>query len=190
MKRSKKEIQHAIDLLIQRGDEISLVQADVLRKSLSSVQVFQKYVIDLDKTEYRDDVYSGASDAVKYANMAIELDDLIPGAAEMEIIDLCETSTESTAKDELLNVILKRLEAVEKELRNLRKTKSLPDDAMLMPETMSYIGCSHQQLVLWRRNGILTPHRHGGKIYYRKAEIKASKLIRTFMRTKHEQEQR
>jgi hypothetical protein len=39
------------------------------------------------------------------------------------------------------------------------------------PEAIKFLGKSRQTLVAWRRKGVISAHRLGGRIYYLKSEL-------------------
>jgi hypothetical protein len=82
------------------------------------------------------------------------------------------TILENVSTDELKNLIS---ESVRVEISKLTPTAPEASNSTEQPisqlEAIKFLGKSRQTLIAWRRKGVISAHRLGGRIYYLKSEL-------------------
>lgn len=186
--RTNKEISYAVALLRQKGDRISLTQAEVLEKRLTEKVVFERYVANVPAEEKDEAVFFAARDAARYLAGGIALDEFIPDAERYPV----EIMNESEPLGSLvLESLIKRVELLEKQVAALSGIRQVDvthlnsadyssNDFVTQKEACLYIGCSKVTLKSWTDKGLVNGYRKGIRVYYSKCELDASPTVKNF----------
>lgn len=187
--RPKNEIDNALSQLLRlHGHEIDIIR-DVLTNRLSSECVFRIYMKEKSEAERNIEDYYKARDAAMYLKGEIELDALIDGAEPYESPECinCDNIDKGA-----FNVLLRRIENLEHEVKKLRKqitrkTVVNPhienkEDLVSKNEAVEYIGCSIDALTRWTAQGYVPAYRISKRYYYKKSELDKSDAIRNYLK--------
>lgn len=186
--RKNQEINKAVAILRKKGDNISMVQADVLKNHRTEIWVFEHFVHDVPKSDQNEEVYSAARDAALFLSGKIELSDLIPGIEydKTEPQEMQEEGTLIVSKTDFIK-LLKRVERLERRMElqkevPLTKRKSIKEasgyDLISQIEACKYVGCSKTTIKRWANNGFITGYLKGLNVYYSKCELDNSAIVK------------
>ena len=194
--RTNKEISYAVALLRQKGDRISLTQAEVLEKRLTEKVVFERYVANVPAEEKDEAVFFAARDAARYLAGGIALDEFIPDAegtlAESDIPELDSSDGEMilVSKRTLQNLLLRvnRLELMAGIRNNQMKIKrkstttgNMPDDLISQVEVTRLLRCGKSTIKRWADRGYVTGYQKDGRVFYSKKEIRNSQAFKEYL---------
>lgn len=73
-------------------------------------------------------------------------------------------------------VIEQKLESIESLILALQPVQQIPqkqktEQPITTSEAVEFLGKSRQTLISWRRKGIITAYRLGGRVYYKPSEL-------------------
>ena len=194
--RTNKEISYAVALLRQKGDRISLTQAEVLEKRLTEKVVFERYVANVPAEEKDEAVFFAARDAARYLAGGIALDEFIPDAegtlAESDIPELDSSDGEMilVSKRTLQNLLLRvnRLELMAGIRNNQMKIKrkstttgNMPDDLISQVEVTRLLRCGKSTIKRWADRGYVKKKKKDGRVFYSKKEIRNSQAFKEYL---------
>ena len=189
--RTNKEINYAVALLRQKGDRISLTQAEVLELRLTEKAVFERYVANVPAEEKDEAVFFAARDAARYLAGGIALEELIPDAEQYSV----ETTEEITITADFFKVLIEKIDNLEKKIdmlsgiQPIKKTYAThadfsKEDYMTQEKAYRYIGCSKVTLKSWTDKGLVKGYRKGSHVYYSKSELDANSTVQNFRNIK------
>lgn len=192
--RTKQEIDLALDLLDEYGNEYREEQARVLRDRATESQVFEAYVANYPSDQRNEAVYFAVRDAAQYVSGKLTLQELIPnlpdGVVEELMLQKKEYESEETAtvtmKD--LRALVHRIEELEVEVATLRGVKDkagLPSekaDYMNQLEAAEYIGCARCTIKDWHRKGLVIGHKQGAHVFYSRKELDVNNTVKSYRR--------
>lgn len=191
--RKSEEVKKAIAVLRQKGDKISMIQAEVLKERRTEVWVFEHFIRDMTKAGQDEEVYCAARDAAQYLTGRIELAELIPGYDEEKKVEMEEEMICVSASE--FRKLLRRIERLERRVGLQReitgiKRKSVEDTSIddLIPqiEACEYVGCSKTTIKRWANNGFITGYQKGPHVYYSKRELDHSIVVKEHRMNKKE----
>lgn len=82
------------------------------------------------------------------------------------------TILENVSTDELKILISESVRAeLSKVTQATPEASNSTEQPISQPEAIKFLGKSRQTLVAWRRKGVISAHRLGGRIYYLKSEL-------------------
>lgn len=193
--RKNQEINQAVAILRKKGDQISMIQADVLTGHRTEVWVFEHYVRDVSEENRDEAAYCAAREAAQFLAGKLELDELIPGYeqdTDVETSHICDTITLSMAE---FTSLVRRIERLERRAGLQRtipttKRKSVKevsaDDLISQIDACKYIGCGKTTIKRWADNGFITGYQKGLNVYYSKRELDLSAVVKEH-RTKNKE---
>lgn len=197
--RTKQEIDLALDLLDEYGNEYREEQARVLRDRATESQVFEAYVANYPGDQRNEAVYFAVRDAAQYVSGKLTLQELIPnlpdGVVEELMLQKKEYEAEETAtitmKD--FRALVRRIEHLEEQVEALSGVKiksKLPpeEDYLNQLETAAYLGCARSTLRNWLAKGLITGHKRGAYIVYSRRELNANPTVKAYRRQKQRKE--
>lgn len=185
--RKNQEINQAVAILRQKGDRISVIQAEVLAGRRTEVWVFEHYVRDVSDENRDEAAYCAAREAALFLAGKLELDELIPEyeqETDVEILHMCDTITISISE---FSSLLRRIERLE---RRVGLQKAMPvtkrknvdevtvDDLISQIDACKYIGCGKTTIKRWADNGFITGYQKGLNVYYSKHELDRSAVVK------------
>lgn len=191
--RTKQEIKHAVAILRQKGDALSLVQAAVIEYQRTESWVFAHYVQNVSADEKDEATFFAARDAARYVAGGIALEELIPDASEYpEMPQSCISQNEIMVPMELIERLISRIESLERKIDTLTEKESKDatytrladhsnDDFMTQDEACKHIGCSKDTLISWRKKTFVKGYRKGAHVYYSLSELNTSPTVQNFM---------
>lgn len=194
--RTNKEISYAVALLRQKGDRISLTQAEVLEKRLTEKVVFERYVVNVPAEEKDEAIFFASRDAARYLAGGITLEELIPDAedtlTESNIPELDSSDGEMilVSKRTLQNLLLRvnRLELMAGIRNNQMKIKrkstttgNMPDDLISQVEVTRLLRCGKSTIKRWADRGYVTGYQKDGRVFYSKKEIRNSQAFKEYL---------
>lgn len=192
--RTKQEIKHAVAILRQKGDALSLVQAAVIEYQRTESWVFGHYVQNVSADEKDEATFFAARDAARYVTGGIALEELIMDAETYAAAPIEEK--ESSASDEgIIQMLIRRIDALEKQVRELKKNNcSSPvllnnaewdkEGFMTFAEAVLYVGCGQTTFSRWARKGKIRKYKQGHQPYYKKSELDANPIVCDYMNQK------
>jgi len=80
------------------------------------------------------------------------------------------TILENVSTDELKNLISESVRSEISRLAPLAPESNPTEQPISQPEAIKFLGKSRQTLISWRRKGVISSHKLGGRIYYLKSE--------------------
>lgn len=194
--RTNKEISYAVALLRQKGDRISLTQAEVIEKRLTEKVVFERYVANVPAEEKDEAVFFAARDAARYLAGGVALEELIPDAedtlTESDIPELDSSDGEMilVSKRTLQNLLLRvnRLELMAGIRNNQMKIKrkstttgNMPDDLISQVEVTRLLKCGKSTIKRWADRGYVTGYQKDGRVFYSKKDIRNSQAFKEYL---------
>lgn len=186
--RNKKETDHAIAILRQKADRLSLLQADILEEARSEQWVF-KHFVNVSEECKDEAAFFSARDAARFVAGTLALNELIPGAEAKDIRKANNTSNEEVCVSKsFLAALIRRIEKLERQVSRLKvvvESKSLSEnELMTQTEACRYIGCSKITLFRWTNAGIITAYPHGRFTCYNKKELDENPKVQDFINNK------
>lgn len=193
--RTNKEIDYVVSILIQKGDRLSKIQAEVLKKRLTEKAVFEQYVAGVANEDKDEAVFFAARDAARYLTGSIALEELIPDAEEVFQTDNEVSVPESSgdmvlvSKRTLQNLLLRvsRLELMNGirtqpiKVNRKRANGSEPEDLISQVEVIRLLECGKTTIKRWADRGYITGYQKGGRVYYSRKELRKCQIVKEYL---------
>lgn len=195
--RKNKEISQAAALLRHKGDQTSLIQAEVIEKRLTEKDVFELYVINVPAEEKDEAAFFAARDAARYVAGTITLEELIPDVnisscqvgSDTPRLDMLDEDMIVVSKRILYNLLsrVNRLELMagirktNMKVNRKKATGSEPEDLISQVEVTHLLGCGKSTIKRWADKGYVTGYQKDGRVYYSKKEIRNSQAFKDYL---------
>lgn len=182
--RTQEELNEALLMLGDVDTPESHAQWEVIEGRHTESWVFDKYVRNVSDEEKNERLFYAARDAAQFVAGKVELDALMTEKQESD------ERPKTVVTDELLAMMLHRIEKLETQVRILKGEKQkrsyrkasdyAKGDFMTQTEAYRYIGCSQCTIIKWTNKGMLKGYRKGQHLYYKKSELDSNPVVQNF----------
>lgn len=188
--RTKQEINKTISILREKGDDLSLIQADILEGRRTEAWVFDNFVKNVSERNKDEAAFYAARDAARYMAGHITETDLLPGTAGK----VYEPSDKSSGKmiyvdSDLIMRLIEQVDRLEGTIGRLldeppklqiKKADASVNDFVNQTQACKSIGCSRVTLRSWTAKGLVPSYRKMNTVYYSLSELEQCAVVQNF----------
>lgn len=192
--RTKEEINEVLEVLYTRGDNLSMLQAEVLEQRYSERMIFERMVMNVPQESRDEAAFFAARDAVLFLEGKLGLEEFLSEAMAQGDTEEERSTQEVSVSVDYLLALTARVERLEKLVHFLqgRKNKSTykhqadanKRDYLTQTQAYKYIGCSQLTLIRWTKDGNVKGYRKGAHVYYSKSELDTNPTVQNFRNLK------
>lgn len=192
--RTKEEINEVLEVLYTRGDNLSMLQAEVLEQRYSERMIFERMVMNVPQESRDEAAFFAARDAVLFLEGKLGLEEFLSEAMAQGDTEEERSTQEVSVSVDYLLALTARVERLEKLVHFLqgRKNKSTykhqadanKQDYLTQTQAYKYIGCSQLTLIRWTKDGNVKGYRKGAHVYYSKSELDTNPTVQNFRNLK------